>query len=234
MAITAVKATKGVATAGTSVTFSVNATAGNTLIAGGSGFMNTTTSGAYSVTRTGDTYTTDTEGNTSAATDICHVGIASAPNVAGGAVNMVVTVSSAQGVAGFALELSGLPTSAIKDANSPAIAIGTGTTATSNALTNATADAVYIGVVGSESGANPATVNDGSGWTDNVGGVTMTNTNGSNSPVSGMTYQIVASASSRTVSWTVSSADWGAVIAVYKADGAAAVKPKTLATLGVG
>lgn len=226
MAIAAVKASKNSTGSTTQATItSLTATAGNALLVGGSAYIGSGAGSAFTVTRTGDTYTTDIEGGTTLGVNRNYDGIASAPNVVAGAADLVLTVTGGQGVSVFVMEFSGLPSSAIKDATSPAVAEGVGTTATTNALTNATADAVYVAEVGSDSTANPATVNDGTGWTDNIGGTTATETNGSNRQVAGMTYQIVSSTASRTADWTVSVSNWGCVIAVYKAASAAAGQP---------
>jgi hypothetical protein len=223
VAITAVKATKATSATGTSVTMtSLAATAGNALLVGGSGYENGITTGVLSVTRSGDTFTTDTQGNTSAATDLQRIGIASAPNVTAGPTNLVTTVSSANGVIAFALEVSGLPTSAILDATSPAIKIATSTTATSNSLTNVTADAIYVTYCGTESAGAAVTLTVGGGWTETVGATTMKETNANSFPAGGMSYQIVASAAARNGAYTVGNADWGMLIAVYKMAGGAA------------
>lgn len=236
MAITAVKATKATAATGTSVTMtSLAATAGNALLVGGGGYENNTTTGALTVTRTSDTFTTDTEGNTSAATDLQRIGIASAPNVTAGPTNLVVTFSSAIGVVAFALEVSGLPTSAIRDATSPAIKIAaSGTTATSNSLTNATADAIYVTYCGTEAAGAAVTLTKDAAWTEVVGATTMNEKNANSFPAGGMSYLIVASAAARNGTYTVSSVNWGMVIAVYKIASAGGVTVKTLAAMGVG
>lgn len=216
MAILTVKGTKASA-ASNSVSFSVSATAGNALIVGMGSFSGT----GQTVTRTGDTYTTDTTG----ANGSNRVGIASAPNVAGGAVSMTVASTSAGAVAAFALEVSGLPTSAIRDATSPATLSGSASTGTTNTLTNATADAIYAAAVAQDSGANPATVTPGGSWTSVVGATTLTELNGSSIEASGLEWQIVASSASRTGSWTFDgSRTYCGAIAVYKMAAGVATK----------
>lgn len=209
MAIAAVAATK-IQGLTASVSAAVSATAGNALIVGGGYFS---AGSGWTVTRTGDTYTTDTTGKNGSNDGM---GIASAPNVAGGSVTCQITVTSGQGTSAWALEFSGLPTSSILDATSPAVATGTSTTPTSNAETNATADAVFVSAFGDDSGNT--TVSPGSGYTNVVGGTTMAEANGASQMVGGLEYQIVSSAASRSASWTVgNSAAWSAGIAVYKA-----------------
>lgn len=232
MAIAAVAATKLAANSGTSVTAAVSATAGNALLVS----MNAYNGVSMTVTRTGDTYTTDTNGATAGAVDFQRVGIASAPNVAGGSVNMTVAGGTGtSGVVAFAMEFSGLATSSIRDATSPAIKTASSTSATSNSLTNATADAVYVVAVGSESGANPVTITATGSWTGAIGATTMTETNGTIRPCGGGAYQIVASAAARNGAWTVTNAQWGAVAAVYKmAAAGGSVAARRLPVLGVG
>lgn len=232
MAIAAVKATKGVATTGTSITLTaLTATAGNALLTGGAGYVGGAT-GAWSVTRSGDTFTTDTEGGTDSPLTISSnwAGLASAPNVGAGGTDLVASCTNGNGIAVFAFEVSGLPTSGIRDAASPAIARGNSTAPASNNLTNVTANAIFIGVNADESGANPATETPGTGWTDTVGGTTMTNLNGSNSPVCAEEYKIVSSVAAQSATWTIDTNKWGAIIGVYKASGAA-FDPATIADL---
>lgn len=220
MAISVVQATK-LTGAGATASGPVAATAGNALIAGGAGYQGTT----WSVTRTGDTYTTDTNGATSGGVDLVRIGIASAPNVAGGSVTLTATSTGAIGAVAFALEVSGLPTSAIRDATSPAILTGNSTAADTNNLTNATADAIFVGVNGVETVINPATETPGTGWTATVGATTMTETNGASFPVCGQEYKIVAATGAQHAPWTLTSGPWGGIIAVYKA--AAGATPKS-------
>jgi len=216
VAITAVAATKGTASSGTSVTLTaLAATAGNALLVGGSGYENGVTGQTLTVTRTGDTYTTDTQGDTSAATDLQRIGIASAPNVVAGPTNLVVTVSSAAGVVAFALEVAGLPASSIRDAASPAIKIGTSTSGSTNTLTNVTSDAIFVVYCGTEAGGT-VTFTPGGSWTETVGGTTMNEKNAASFPAGGFSYQIVSSTGAQAGAWTLGSADWGGLIAVYR------------------
>lgn len=196
---------------GTSVNGAVSATAGNALIAGGAMFN----SGSWAVTRTGDTYTTDTNG----ANGTIGVGIASAPNVAGGSVTMTVTCSAANGVTAYAVQLSGLPTSAIRDANSPAVNGSGGTPILTNSLTNVTANAIYFACAAPGTGVNPTTITPLGGWSDQAGTVTMYESNDATVMAVDVSYLIVASTASRTESWTcdVGASNWASAIAVYKA-----------------
>lgn len=235
MAIVAVKASKNSTGSGTTATITgLTATASNALFVGGGSFTGTVSGSAYTVTRTGDTYTTNTEGSYPSGVNRNHIGIASAPNVVAGGADCTLSITNGGGVSVFAMEFSGLPSSGLSDAASPAVATGSSAAATSNALTNVTPDALYIGVCGSGSGSVAATMTAGSGFTDTIGGVTATVTNGSTNQVAGMAYLIVASTASRTVSWTVDNAEWTAAIAVYKAAGGAAiVRPKPPRVVGV-
>lgn len=230
MAIAAVKATKLTSTTGNNCTGAVAATAGNAIIVTASGYMNTTASGALSsVARTGDTYTVDIDGNTSASVDIQRAGIASAPNVAGGSVTMTVTVTSAQGVVAFAQEFSGLPTSAIRDATSPAIKIGSSAAGSTNTLSNVTADAVFVAHIGTEaSGAAVTITSTGTGWSDTIAGTQMKEANANSFPACGAAYKIVSTATTESNAWTLAgppNSDWGGVIAVYKGSGGGAFDP---------
>jgi len=208
MAIAAVAATL-IQGSTASVSASVSATAGNALIVGGGYFS---AGSGWAVTRTGDTYTTDTTGKIAANAGM---GIASAPNVAGGAVTCQITVTSGQGTSAWALELSGLPTSAILDATSPAVATGTSITPLSGSVTNATANAVFICAFGHNAGNT--TVTKETAYTNVVGGTTMAETQGATLMVAGLEFQVVSSAAGRTGSWTIgASAAWACGIAVYK------------------
>src|SRR5947207_3260543 len=129
MAITAVQALSFTADA-SSANVSVNATAGNAIVVGATMYTGNVNGSAFTVTRTGDTYTTDTSGVMSTGVNRHITGIASAPNVVGGAATLSATATNATAVDGWAVEVSGLPTSSIRDATSPAVATGTGTTTT--------------------------------------------------------------------------------------------------------
>ncbi len=228
MAITAVKATKATASSGTSVTMtSLTATAGNALLVGSGGYEDNVTSGSTTVTRTGDTFTTDIQGNTSGSSDLQHIAISSAPNVGAGGTNLVTSVSSASGVVSFALEVSGLPSSSMLDSSSPAIKTATTVNATSNSETNNSADAIFVTYCGNESGGT-VTLTVGGGWTETVGGTTMKETNGNSFPAGGFSYQIVSTAAARNGAYTVTLADWGMIIACYKMDSTPAGLPPGL------
>lgn len=207
---------------GASASAAFSATAGNALIVGGAMFG----SGSWSVTRTGDTYTTDIQGTNSTDVSI-GVGIASAPNVAGGSVTLQVTCTSAGAVTAYAVQLSGLPTSSIRDANSPAVASGSGTPILTNSLTNATADAIYFASGVPSTGINPTVITPLGGFSDTGGSVTMKETNDSTQMAVDFAYLIVASSASRTESWTtdVSAPHWAAAIAVYKQAAASSIPP---------
>lgn len=217
MAIVPVAVTRILASTGSSASGSVSATAGNALIVGVA-MYNT---GGIAVTRTGDTYTIDANGdvNTSGS------GIASAPNVAGGAVTMNVSCSGADGISVFVLEVSGLPSSSIRDATSPATGSGNSTSATTGSLTNATADAIYVGIVSSDSTSSSATVSIGGSFVTTINPTSLVQTNTNSGMVGGMAYQIVSSAASRSASWTISSSDWTTQIGVYRAAAVAAFPP---------
>lgn len=236
MAIAAVKFTAFNTTSGTSATATgLTATAGNSILVGFSAYTAASNGSAWAATRTGDTYTLDASGNMVTGVNRNSNAILSAPNVAAAANDLVVSVTNGAGVSAFAMEFSGLPTSSISDGTSPAILETDATTVLSNALSNTTADAVYVGVVGVDTSANPATVDDGAGWTDNFGGNTMTMLVGTTNQVGGMTYQVVSSVASRTVDWTVTLPGGGAgcLIAVYKASSAVATSTLALQFLGL-
>lgn len=215
MALSAVQAISLTSDA-SSANVSVNATAGNALIVGGNAYTGNQASGNWTVTRTGDTYTTDVQVQSAGAADHHRNGIASAPNVAGGAVTLSIAVTNALAIDAWALEISGPPSSGIRDANSPAGLTGNDASAETNSLSNVTASAIFVAVVGSESGTNPATVTEPSGYTITVGGTTMKRTNGSADQVGGMAFKIVAATGAETPTWTVTSSQWSTTIAVYK------------------
>ncbi len=199
-----------------SASASVTATAGNALLVGG-GMFN---SGAWLVTRTGDTFVTDINGNVSTEGS----GVASAPNVVGGAVSCTIACSGGSGVSGWALEVSGLPSSAIRDATSPAQQSATSTTPTSNALTNATADAIYVCSFGKAGGVQTGSPT--GAWSNVANGTTMFEGNGATLEVGGLEYQIVSTTASRSGAWTTNSSNaWVGSIAVYKAAAVANLPP---------
>jgi hypothetical protein len=216
VAIATVKATK--LTGGTTTASgSVSATAGNALFAAGGVFN----SGSWSAARTGDTFTTDTNGSAAS----IGVGIASAPNVVGGAVTLTVTSSGAGGCGAHVAEISGLPTSAIRDATSPAIASGSSASATTGSLTNATADAIYLAVFADSFNSSTCTFTPTGGWSDVIGGVTMKEPDNVAAQAYDVAYLIVSSTAARTANETVDSSPWTCGIAVYKAAASAAVIP---------
>lgn len=217
MAIVAVAATRILASSGSTASGAVSATAGNALIVG-SLMFNT---GSVSVTRTGDAYTTDANGDVNTAGS----GILSAPNCAGGSVTMNITCTAGDGISVFVLEASGLPSSSIRDATSPATASGNSATATTGSLTNATANALYVAVVSTDSTSVSATVTVGGSFIATVGATTMTQTNTNLGMIGGMAYQIVSSATSRTATWAITSADWTTQISVYRAAAVTAFPP---------
>jgi len=227
MAISAVQAVSFTADA-SSANVSVNPTAANALIVGGSCYTGALAGSAFTVTRTGDTYTTDTEGGTTSGINRNYTGIASAPNVAGGAATLSCTAVNASAVDGWAVEVSGLPTSSIRDATSPAVAIGAGTTTTANSLTNVTADAIFFNQIANDTSANPATLTEPGTYTTVVGGTTMKRTNGAADQVCALGFRIVSATGAETPAWTTTTGNWSSGIAVYKAAAGGATIPPGL------
>jgi hypothetical protein len=208
-----------------SANVSVNATATNAIIVGFSVYTGNTNGSVAAVTRTGDTYTTDTQGGFSGGANRNYTAIASAPNVAGGAVTLSATAVNSQATDGWAVEVSGLPSASIRDANSPAVAQGTGTTTTANSLTNATADAIFFNQIANSTAANPATLTAPGTYTTSSGAVTTKRTNGSVDQVCALGWRIVSSTGAETPAWTTTTGDWTSAIAVYKASAAATMPP---------
>lgn len=221
MAISAVQAVSFTSDA-SSANVSITPTAGNAIIVGASMYTGASAGSGFTVTRTGDTYTTDTSGGFPSGGNRNFTGIASAPNVAGGAASLSATCTNAAAVDGWAVEVSGLPTSSIRDATSPAVATGTGTTTTANSLTNVTAGAIFFNQIANDTAANPATETEPGGYTVTVGGTTMKRTNGSADQVCALAFKIVSATGAETPAWTTSTGGWTSGIAVYKAAAAGA------------
>lgn len=218
MAISAVAATLVTADAASANATSKTATSGSAFIVGGAAWTGSSVPGSWTVTRTGDTYTIDAQGVSSTGSGNRHRnGIASAPNVGTSANTLTISVTNGGSIDGWILELAGLPTTSIRDATSPATNVGIDTTAETNSLTNATADAIFVGVLGNESGLSSVTVTEPSGYTITVGGTTMKRTNGSTDQAGGMAYKIVAATGAETPTWTTTADTWSTNIAVYKA-----------------
>lgn len=216
MAIAVVQAVSFTSDA-SSANVSVNATAGNALIVGVSFYTGAAAGSAATVTRTGDTYTTDTQGGYPSGGNRNYTAIASAPNVAGGAVTLSATATNAAATDGWAVEVSGLPTSSIRDATSPAVATGTGTTTTANSLTNTTSDAIFFNQIANDTAANPATLTAPGTYTTSSGAVTTKRLNGQVDQVCALGWRIVSSTGAETPAWTTTTGGWTSGIAVYKA-----------------
>lgn len=190
----------------------VTSTAGNALICGGSSDNPTPTN----PTITGGgiaTWTKDASGSYNGAG--AAASISSGPSSSGGTNTLTATASGTSGATAIVHEWSGLPSSGtLSDAASPAIKTGSATPASTNSLTNVSANAVFVAWVSDITGANPATVTStGSGWTLPSDAV---NTNGTTGDACGLAYKIVSSVAAQSESWTIDSTQWGALIAVYK------------------
>lgn len=212
--MTFVKVTELRSTAGTTVSGSVSSTAGNALVAvaGTSGTTNTPT-----VTG-GGTWTKDASGSHTfvASGVVVTASISSCPSATGGTQTITATTSGAAGGVVFVYEFSFSGTFA-KDAASPALATGTGTTATTGSLTNSSTNALFVGMAITDSGANPATMTGTSaGWIYPAGGREL---NASIYDDTGSGYAIVSSVAASTSAWTIDSNDWIALIAVYAESG---------------
>lgn len=197
---------------GNTATGSISATAGNALFVGGYGYGGST----FTVTRTGDTYTTDTSGAMAAA--VATLGIASAPNIAGGAVTMTVSSTSAAPTQAWAAEFSGMLTSGMLDSSAPAIATGSGTTATSPSETNVQADVLFLAFMGCTATPNPALIDVEAGWADVIASTWMGTGNGAADLVSGFAFKVVSTAAAESADWAITSSNWGALTTAYKPD----------------
>lgn len=220
MAFAFVKITKLQSSTGSTCSGSVSSTATNALFCGASSYCGTTTGSQLAAsgggTWAGDTSVTDVSDTSNKFKGL----IASCPSATGGSNTITVSNGNANGVTAFIYEFSGNATSSMRDATSPAVAAGTGTTATSGSLSNVTANALFFAAMTNASGANPATVTGtSSGWTYPAGGV---ETNGSTFQTLGTGYKIVSVTGAETSAWTINSVRWDAMIAVYKAAGGAA------------
>lgn len=226
MAITVVQE-KILTGSGASASGSMTTTAGNALVACVHSFNN---SGAITGSG-GGTWTSDASGSFNAGID--SLAILSCPNNSGGTLSLTFSATGASGVVAIVYEVSGLPSSSIRDATSPAVKTGTGTAASTNSLSNVTANAIFIGMVGDTDGSASSTVNGtAAGWTYPTGAQEK---NGSSFNVTGTGYDIVSSTGSQSSTWTITSSTWGALIAVYKgASGGGATVTQLLASLGCG
>lgn len=227
-----VKVTKVESSTGTSASGNVTVTtAGDAFVVCALNYNNLNTTATPTVQDdNGDTFTVDTSGNFSGGFgDWNGASISSAPNInAGTALVTIQTNSSANtGATAAIYEISGTPTSSIRDATSPAINTGAaGTTASTNSLTNVTASAIFFAVTGTNDPGNPTTLTGtSSGWSYPAGGTEL---NGATFSNMGSGYKPVSSTGAETSSWTiVNNANWGALIAVYKGTGGGGVNYPT-------
>lgn len=223
MAIAAVTATKLTSGTGNNASGAISATAGSALFVGGSSYHASNGTVAWTAARTGDTYTTDKVDGFSSSPNLAVIGLASAPNVAGGSVTMTVTsTGSTNGLTCYVFEASGLATASILDATLPAVKTGTSTTSTSNSVANTTADAIFVAINTSTFGSTGGVdTNTGTGFSDVAGGVTMKDTDGNSEVVIDLAYKIVSSVVTNNGAWTTDNVLWAAEIGVYKAAAAA-------------
>ncbi len=207
MGYTFINVTKLEASSGSSFNGTVASTAGNALFA----CAGTTSLSTTPTVSGGGTWAKDTSGNNST---LCAASISSCPSATGG--SQTVTTSNTAGGVTIVYEFSGNPSSGILDAASPAAATGTSATATTGNDTNVTAAAVFIAMMVYNTSGNPATVTGTTGtFTYPAGGL---ETNGSSFDALGSGYRIVSSVTANANSaWTIDSAGWVALIAVYAA-----------------
>lgn len=206
---------------GTTASGSVSSTAGNALFSGAAVYETGGTA-ATITTSGGGTWTRDSSTTAipiSASINTMGAAISSCPSATGGSQTITLTRSAGStGVIGFIYEFVGNPRSGISDATSPAVKTGTSTTVTSNTLANVTTNALFISVMVDDDGANPSTLTGtASGWTFPAGGK---ETDGSSYLPVATGYKIVSSVVTENSAWTVTSSNWGALIAVYKGIGA--------------
>lgn len=130
-----------------------------------------------------------------------------------GSYQVVVTCASSPGTLdGGGIAYSGLAAGNATVTNHGQNTPG-GTTASSGSIAP-TGSGAYVGGVTDNTGANPATLTAGGGFTNQV-----TQTNGS-SAQAGALADIPAGSGTKTASWTIDSAIWDAVVAFWP-DGAA-------------
>lgn len=206
--------TKLVSSTGTNVSGSVSSTAGNALFGtasiGGQNNANVITFSG------GGTWATDVSVTNNA--NFLNAAIASCPNATGGSQTITVTQTGAgSGVVACFHEFSGNPTTSILDATGTN-ATGASAAATTNTLTNITADAVFIAMCADSGSSGTATMTGGvaptvGSWTYPVSGK---DTDGVNHQICGSGYSIVTGIISNNVSaWTIDSTNWCALIACY-------------------
>jgi hypothetical protein len=222
VALAFVKATKLESGSGTSWGGSVSVTGGNLLVSGsftgygtiGTGINTTDASGS-------NTWTQDANGtHTYTGTPSKNAfSVSSAPNAAAGTYTVTLTPqggATPSGGTASIFELSGAATASPRDAVSPGLTFADpSANVVTASLTNATADAVFVAMFGSNQSTGTATVSEiGTGWTQPANGV---ETNATSFYVFGMAYKIVATAGAQSNSWTITSQGWGALVAAYKA-----------------
>lgn len=193
-------------------------TAGDLLIHCGVGSTNSATTLTVTDSQT-NTWTTDHAIQVSGAQ--LAPAYASAPNVAGGATTVTVSWNSSTfaGFTSFIQRHNNNPTTGVLDVVG-ALTQSTDTAVSTGAVTNNTANVVFVAVFGNNSGTNGATITPtGSGWTQPVGG---SEPNGSAFLVAATAYKYVTSIGAQTMTWTDENIQWSARGAAYKVNAAAA------------
>lgn len=222
MAAAFVACTKLQNPSGASVGGSVSATASNALFAmSGAYFFGATSTPTYTVSG-GGTWTTDGRDNQHYASndDECQA-FASCPVATGGTNTVTVTWGSpVVQFTAYVYEFSGMATSSILDV-SPTGKQGSISPLSTNAMTNVTANAVFMAVASTLSSASTEVfASTGSGWAATPTG----GSEGSSAQLTGTTgYAIVSTIASRTESWTDDhDFPWANYIICYKQAGPAA------------
>ena len=206
------------------LTFPSNVTAGNAIIVVVNG-----ANGTYSAADTrGNTYAvaaTESDGGLALG-----VAIILALNIAGGADTVTVTLPLAPGSA-VAQEWSGLVTSAATDQT----AVSDGTTAgpsPTSGTTAATSQAseLAIAVMCDNTGLNPETITDPTGWTN-----IYHQTNGATYDAGAAAYKVLSATGTQVATWgTGDNVNWVGCIATFKAAGGTAYARNAADTTSVG
>lgn len=210
--------TAGTAANGSSVTPST----GDLLLVG---IMAYRSAGAFTITAswngnamTEDKTTTAIAGN---AVSVFRTSLFSLPNVTSATAATALTFSASVDFCTiFTVRVSGAATSSITDGTGGAGNTGTGgaTSISTGAMSSTNSDDFWVTLIGSDSGANPASLA-AAGWTIPTNGSEL---NGAANVVAGIAYIANPGATSETGAWTASNSVLATVGMAYKAAGGAA------------
>jgi hypothetical protein len=169
----------------------------------------------------------------------CRIGYKA--NISAGTVNLTVSGTSVNGLVGVFAEVPGSDTTAPFTVGEQAGGTGTSTAPDTGAVTNGTADSIYVGVVANMATNNPATLTINASGTEGTWVTDTTNArevDGTTYMVMSMVWQIVASGAARSHTWTTGSFQWASAGAAFKAaagggGGATPIRRSRMTMMGV-